>query len=325
MDPVVPGPGPGGERDGDGSARPGPPGLVGRRDRAAGPGDLQRHVRAAQRRGAGRVRGRRGVRLDAPARSPRPVGRGRRGRTRRAGHRREVPGPRPGRTDGRVLVAARVEGTLSPGRPSGGRGSGQACPDPGSPGGSPSRGDRTPGLFREGEAPAEPRLHAGSPGGSPSRGDRTPGLFREGEAPAEPPPRPGSPGGSPSRDRVGDGRIAAAELARAGGDLHGGDARRRRLVVSPGLRPHGQPGLPVLPRRIRRGRARRGAGPDQAADGRDALERAPVPDPDHASARSVRQLLAPVRPHLSAVPAGGPARAAAPPRGRTGLRWATCS
>ena len=37
-----------------------------------------------------------------------------------------------------------------------------------------------------------------------------------------------------------------------------------------------------------------------------------------APARSVRQLLAPVRPDLPAVPAGGPARAAAPPRARPG-------
>ena len=90
-----------------------------------------------------------------------------------------------------------------------------------------------------------------------------------------------------------------------GGGLCSPAARRgRRLVVSPRLRPHGQPGVSVLPPGVRRGGARRGARPDQAADGGHALEPAHGPRAAHAPARPVRQLLAPVRADLPAVPAG---------------------
>ncbi len=77
----VAGPGAVRQRDGAGASEPGPPRLVGRGDRPAGPGDLQWDVGPAQRRGAGRIRDGRDLRLGPVAGPAERCGGGRRGRS----------------------------------------------------------------------------------------------------------------------------------------------------------------------------------------------------------------------------------------------------
>ncbi len=102
MDPVDSRPGAVRQRDGAGTPEPRAPSVVGRHDHDAGPGDLQRDVRPAQRRVARRIRDGRDLRLDADARTTELRRGGDRGCPCRAGDRREVPGPGPLRPpDGR--------------------------------------------------------------------------------------------------------------------------------------------------------------------------------------------------------------------------------
>ena len=72
---------------------PGPPRLVGRRDRALGAGRVQRHVGAAQRRRPGRVRHGGHLRLGPAPRTAEREGRDPGRAARRPGDRREIPGP----------------------------------------------------------------------------------------------------------------------------------------------------------------------------------------------------------------------------------------
>ena len=85
-------------------------------------------------------------------------------------------------------------------------------------------------------------------------------------------------------------------------------------LVSPRALVHREPRVSLLPARLRRRRARRGARSDQAAAGSERVNLLTALGPIDAPARPVRQLRAPARAGVPAVPARTPARASPAPR-----------